>query len=424
MTVLPAYAQEPVTLTYWTDPRFRNIAGLEDQTSLPGQWETLQAEAFMELYPHVTIEVEVVPFEDLTVRVPAAIAAGGGPDLLKDFLGRTAQYWHQGVLEPLDSLVPQEELADYLPSFIEMYTLDGQLHGLPMYSWTGHLVANKAIWDEKNLDHLLPTIDNPTWTVEEFEVALESVQDDMLWPLGLFVPPDGQADYRYLAYFWVFGAKLFEEGDYSRVTLNSPEGVEALTWLQNLNNRGLIQPGATTMTSAQLDTMLWRGEIALLGNTTAIWNGYENALRDGKVTRDIDLVAIPYPTIPGVTSGLAVGPTGIVIFKQTDQNKLQWAAEFARFLNQAEYQKTYAQNAGQFPVRSSAGNPHEGKPHFEMVQEMLGRYGAEDMGVTTTSYNQIRTLLSTEIQSVLVNIKSPEKALADFEREANRILSR
>ena len=170
--VVPAMAEEPVTLRFWTDPRFRNIAGMEDKTSLPGEWEMIQAQEFMKLYPHVTIEVEVIPFEDLTVRVPAAIAAGGAPDILKDYLGRTAQYWHEGVLEPLEDLIPQDELADYLPSLVEMYTLDGHLHALPSYSWVGHLVANKAIWDEKGLGHLLPTIDNPSWTVEEFEAAI------------------------------------------------------------------------------------------------------------------------------------------------------------------------------------------------------------------------------------------------------------
>ncbi len=144
LTIMPVFAEEPVTLTFWTDPRFRNIEGLKDQTSLPGQWEVMQAEAFMKLHPHVKIEVEVIPFEDLTVRVPAAIAAGGAPDLLKDFLGRTAQYWHEGVLEPMENPVPQEELDDYLPSFVDMCTLDGHLHGLPTYSWTDHLVANKA----------------------------------------------------------------------------------------------------------------------------------------------------------------------------------------------------------------------------------------------------------------------------------------
>ena len=121
--VVPAMAEEPVTLRFWTEPRFRNIAGMEDKTSLPGEWEMIQAQEFMKLYPHVTIEVEVIPFEDLTVRVPAAIAAGGAPDILKDYLGRTAQYWHEGVLEPLN-LIPKTNF-DYLPSLVEMYTWMG-----------------------------------------------------------------------------------------------------------------------------------------------------------------------------------------------------------------------------------------------------------------------------------------------------------
>ena len=413
-----------IKLKYWVDPRLRQIEGMEDVTSLPGDYERIQAEEFMKLHPHVSIEVEVIPFEDLTVRIPAAVAAGAAPDLLRDYLGRTAQYWHQGVLEPLEDLIPEDEKADYLPGFLDMYTLDGHMHALPVYAWAGHLAANKEIWEEKDVAELLPT-DSLDWTVTEFEKALYAVKEDNLWPMGLFVPPDGQADYRYLAFFWIFGAKLYENGDYSRVALNTPAGIEALEFLVHLSDEDLIQPGATTMTSAQLDSMLWRGEIGILGNTLAIWKGYENAKRDGKVTRDIELVPLPYPYKEGTQSpGLAVGPTGIAIFKQKDPEKLKWAVEFARFLNRPEYQRVYAQNAGQFPTRISTGNPFGDDPNYAAVQYMLNEYGVEDLGVTSPKYNQVRALLSKEIQSALVHLKSPEKALADFEREANRQLSR
>lgn len=412
-----------IKLKYWVDPRLRQIEGMEEITSLPGDYERIQAQEFMKMYPNVSIEVEVIPFEDLAVRIPAAIASGAAPDLLRDYLGRTAQYWHQGVLEPLDDLIPQEEKEDYLPGFLDMYTVDGHIHALPMYAWVGHLVANKKIWEENEVAGLLPT-DELAWTVQEFEAALRAVKQDDFWPFGLFVPPDGQADYRYLAFFWIFGAKLYENGDYSRVALNSPAGIEALEFLVHLADEALIQPGATTMTSAQLDSMLWRGEIGMLGNTLAIWNGYENALRDGKVTRDVELVPLPYPQKGAERPGLAMGPQGIAVFKQKDPEKLKWAVEFARFLNQPEYQRVYAQNAGQFPSRISTGNPFGDEPDYATVQYMLNEYGAEDLGLTSPKYNQVRAILSKEIQSALVHLKSPEKALADFEREANRQLSR
>ena len=123
--VVPAMAEEPVTLRFWTDPRFRNIAGMEDKTSLPGEWEMIQAQEFMKLYPHVTIEAEVIP-----LRTDCSGTCGNRgwrrPRYPQRLLSRTAQYWHEGVLEPLEDLIPQNELADYLPSLGDVI-LDGHL---------------------------------------------------------------------------------------------------------------------------------------------------------------------------------------------------------------------------------------------------------------------------------------------------------
>ena len=56
---------------------------------------------------------------------------------------------------------------------------------------------------------------------------------------------------------------------------------------------------------------------------------------------------------------MPVGPTGFVVFKQTDPDKRAAAMDFVRWLNSPEFQRVNAANAKQFPTRKSTGNPLE-----------------------------------------------------------------
>jgi len=86
VTPTPAHTS-PVTLVYWSDPRFTLMKGKEDITQEIGDYERLLAEEFMKMHPNVTIEVDALAWEDLTTKVTAAIAADSPPDVLKDYLG-------------------------------------------------------------------------------------------------------------------------------------------------------------------------------------------------------------------------------------------------------------------------------------------------------------------------------------------------
>ncbi len=164
----PAASDKPVTLVYWVTPEIKDVAGMEEQTKEFGDYEKIQAAEYMKLHPNVTIEVQSLSAEDLTKKVTAAIASGTPPDLLKDYVGRTSGYAYQGLLEDFLPALPKEELDDYDPGFIKMYTINGQLHGLPLYAWTVHLVVNRAIWEEAGKADLLPAEGEGSWTYDEF----------------------------------------------------------------------------------------------------------------------------------------------------------------------------------------------------------------------------------------------------------------
>ena len=236
--VLPGCGKEKaegkIVITYWAQPLVKSIEGMEDLTPNTGDYEKILAKEYMEMHPEVEIRVQVVDWHDMTTKVPTAVLGGRGPDVLADYVGRTSGYAYKGWLEPLENDIPADELADYHEDWIEQYTIDGHLHGLPGYAWLSVLVVNRALWDDAGKGDLIPTLDDPTWTVDEFHEALKAVaRPGEVWPLGLLLSSE-QGDYHRFSFQFGFGAKMYENGDYTNPLLNSDAGVKGLEFLLGL----------------------------------------------------------------------------------------------------------------------------------------------------------------------------------------------
>ncbi|MBD2846630.1 extracellular solute-binding protein [Paenibacillus sp. IB182496] len=412
-----------VEITYWTDPRFKLIEGMEEQTPNNGDFEKWQAEQFMAQYPHVKIDVQVVTFEDMPKKVPASIAAGTQPDILRDYLGRTSQYAYQGVLENLEESVSEEELADYHQDYLDMYTIDGHLHALPAYAWTATMMLNREMWAERDALDLLPTREDPYWTIEEFDTAIRAVAEPgKVFPYAVHIS-NSQSDNGILELFWGFGAKLYADGDYSKIALNSPEGAAAMEYLVQLNKDGLLPPSISTTGPTDINNLIWSGQVGAYVDTLYAKTKLADARAEGKTLGEPELLFVSHPSAAGVTSGVPVGPTGYAVFKQDDDYKREWVVKFVEFLNSTEYQEMYAINAGQFPVKKSAGVPLSDDPDFVVMQQLIEERGLEDMGLTSPKYAEVRELLYPEVQAALLGMKTPEQALADYEKAANRVLA-
>jgi multiple sugar transport system substrate-binding protein len=409
-------------LVYWVTPDVRSVRGLESRTAEFGDYEKIQAADYMQAHPDVEIEVQSLASEDLTRKVTTAIAAGNPPDILKDFLGRTAGYAHQGLLEDFLPVMPAGELADYEPFYRKLYTIDGRLHGLPCYAWTVHVVANRAVWEAEGKAHLLPREGDGSWTYDQFLAAMRAVaRPGRVWPWWAQFASE-QGDYSNYGFFWGKGAFMYLPGDYSRVAVNNAGGVEALSLLVQMSNEGLIPPGAATMPSSELENMIGRGQVGAWGDSLYAFHRVEVARKEGRLQVPVKLQILQFPHEPGRKAPMPVGATGLVVFKQAHARKRQAALDFTRWLNSAKFQKVYCANLRQFPTRKSTGRPMAGDPGYELVRKWMDQNGLVDLGLTSPAYYRVRVAAVPHLQAALLKQKSPEEALRDFEAEANAII--
>lgn len=413
----------PVTITYWTAPEIRQVQGMEDRTAEYGDYERIQAADYMREHPEVKVEVQALASEEMTKKVTAAIASGSPPDVLKDYLGRTSGYAYQDLLEDFAPELPKEELDDYEPFYRKLYTIKDRLHGLPIYAWTVCVFANRALWEAEGQANLLPPEGKGDWTYDQFLTAMRAVaRPDKVWPWWAQFASE-QADYCNYGLFWGKGAFFYNPGDYSRVAINTPKGVEALALLVQMEREKLMPPGSTTLARSELENMVAKGQTAAWGDSLYAFQWLEIARRQGRLTVLVKLQVLQFPHEPGKKSPMPVGPTGFVVFKQSDPAKRKAALEFARWLNRPEFQKVYSLNARQFPTRKSTGNPLAGDPNLKLVKRWMDENGMVDLGLTSPAYYRVRVSAIPHFQAAILGRKTPAQALADMEQEGNAILA-
>lgn len=414
-----------IRLTYWVTPEVKEVPGMEAQTPEFGDYERILAKQYMEKHPDVEIEVQALASEELTKKVTTSIAAGSPPDLLKDFLGRTSGYAYQSLLEDFTEALPAEEKADYDPFYLDLYTINGRLHGLPVYAWATHIVLNRAAWESAGKADLLPAEDgNGDWTYDQFLAAMRAIaKPGKVWPWWAQFASE-QGDYTNHGFFWGRGAFMYQPGDYSRVTLNTPAGAESLQMLVDMSKEGLLPPGSTTMAQSELENMIGRGQSAAWGDSLFAFLRMQIAKREGRISVPLKLQIAQFPHLPGKKTPLPVGPTGIVVFKQADSRKREAAMELARWLNQPKFQGMACQTVRQFPTRKSTAGTLKADKNYRLVQKWLAENGKVDMGLTSPNYYKVRVAAVPHFQAAILGQKSPQQALQDFETEANAIIKR
>ena len=423
-TPVPTEVPQPVKIVYWFDPVFAKPPRHPEFTEL-GQYEKWQAEQFMKMYPHVTIETMGMDWADLPKKVPAAVAAGTPPDIMKDYLGRTSGYAYQGVLVNLEEHLPQEMIDDLIPGVRDLYMIQGHLHAYPIYFWEHHLNVNKALFDKAGLTNMLP-FDDYDWTFDEFYAAAKAIKEagvGVEYPLALQVASE-QGDYDTHAFFWGAGADTWKP-DCSGLDYENPKALEALKFLKKLYDEGLINPDAPTLGWEGQQALFFTGKSAFIGGGLYFINvTVPQKIADGTITGPMEVKMLTYPHLPGEKNGLAIGPTGLMVFKKEKRTdyELKWIMKFVEFLASPDQIRDYALNNSQFPSRKSVGAPLAGDPNYELALKLVSEKGTENMGLSCPHFYEIRVAQPPEWQAVFLGKKTPEQALADIMQKSKDIL--
>ena len=395
-----AEEKEPVELTLWVTSR--------DEDDFEAEMDA----KFEEEHPWITLN-KIVKEGDPGNEFYQAVAAGNAPDLVNCSFTMMDTYMKSGILEPLNAYTDNwDEWGNFTKEYVDMFTLDGNVYGVP-YTVAPMLFGyNKALFEEAGIEKLPETWD------EALEAA-KKINNPDNQVAGYATLAAEWTEWFFQYYVWQAGGDLTKQNEdgTAELTFTDPAVMEAAKYYQQLRKDDVLQSDLT-LKFTDLVTNFGLGKIGMMP-FAADW--VKDAVSQGMDPDDLGLM-LP-PAGPSGERTTAIAGTTYVINAKADQAKKDAAWEYIAHKAGAEYQKAYYENL----ATKGAPNPmiiprddmtitdfYEFPEEYSDVLEQaktIGRlefYGKADFG----------TYVDRVVQKILVDPNAdPEKEFADAQKQ-------
>lgn len=348
-------------------------------------------------------------------QLKAMYAGRNAPDVHVLHKHRIAEFASLGALLPL----PEDDLAaagidinDWAPRALDAVSFNGEIYGVPMDVHANLWHVNMEIMDAAGLvdstgSPILPS--SPEELLSHARQVKEATGKDYLtadfaqFPIGVRLV---------LAMLWQQDSNIFE-GD--NATVNTPEAKRAVEAIVSLFDAGFANPNLNYSDSQQA---FLAGEAAVQVNGTWIVDFYDTQAADGNVELS-EYYTADFPTLfeqPATWADSHLWSLPITL--QSEPEKYEAALGFLAWLN--DHNVDWART-GHLSIRESvlASNTYNALPHRDEYSNTVNI--ARD-NPPSTKYSAIQDVLNRELQSIWLQGKDIEEALADAEREINRLL--
>ncbi|MCS7240117.1 MAG: ABC transporter substrate-binding protein [Candidatus Bipolaricaulota bacterium] len=382
-----------VTITFW-----------HAMSGALGEALTYLVQKFQGENPDVVVDlVYQGGYSALQQKLIAAVAAGQPPTLAQQYENWTTQ-WLDALVD-LDLFLPEEVLADILPSFEQVF--DGRIVTVPF---------NKSILVLYYRPDLVP---NPPKTWAEFEQLVCSIAKDVngdgkLDEYGTaYRPPNPEI---FLTFLTQAGGSILS-GDWTEVTINNAAGIEAAEFAARTAKCALVQ-------SAYISDAIQKGIVVGMWIDTSA--GYTYNMNAAK-TAGVPLAVAPVPCYKNCASMIQGTNLGIFSLNQS-RAQIEAAARLIAFLLREDNIVYWAQKTGYLPVTRSAvfGDRWQSyiAEHREqkiMTDQLLaGGFGQ----LLHPKYMDIRNLLITYWELLLKGQGAPKELMDALAAEIKSVISK
>jgi len=223
-----------------------------------------QIAAFKELHPNITVEPQVVPWDDYWTKLQTGVAGGSTYDVFWMNADGLPVYASQGALVSIQEMVDNGsiDVDAYPESLRSLYTFEDTVYGIPRDFDTIALFYNKDLFDAGEVEY--PTAD---WTWDDLRSAAEKLTtaDGSQW--GYVSSLGGQQNYFNL--IKQNGGEILN-AEQTESLLSEPAACEALQFAGDFIADGL-SPSVAVMQANDPHEMLFpAGVIAMIPGGS--WN--------------------------------------------------------------------------------------------------------------------------------------------------------
>lgn len=407
---------KPVTLEVWVGPAWMGVWDQMEPNAQYGDFHRYVAEEYMKLHPNVTINIETVDSTSRVERLSAAIQSNTVPNIVFDSAFSIYDYAHAGLLDSFNDLISEEDYQDFPESVWDSVSTNGQVYVYPFSAETGHLAVNLDIIEQAGALNLIPDGDIIEWTPEEFRAVLEAVRDANLpgvYPLGFYCASTSGDTWTNM-YLRMFGSGFFSE-DGKEITLNDSEGVEAMQYMIDLYNDGLMAPGPESLKLQDNYNLFYAGQTAVAEMGNIAYGTLASGWEDGTI-KPFNFKWAYFPSEEDPYCFFYV--KGSICFNVDDKETQAVAKDFIRFYSSAPY--TEASNA-LTPIRKSIIAEMTDVDAMVLANSLEN---AVNFSSQVPGYLEIRSLFFPEVQAAILGQKTAQEAMDDFVKNGNETLTK
>jgi multiple sugar transport system substrate-binding protein len=374
----------------------------------------------------VKVNIEVVPWTQVTSKWTSAAAAGVLPDVSIALPDVAIDMWEAGVTLPLEPLLETMGGESFFVSaslLDRFHRYDGNLISLPFYAHTRLLLYRQDIFDEKGLT--APT----TW--EEYIDVVTALNDppDNYGMIQMWSPTDWGATL-YLHMFMRSNGAAYLDAD-GNSTFDTPETVEAVKQLVALYEAG-SPPGAFDLAlHSSMYDLFTGGKTAMVFDTLFVASSLQ---RDRPDLYESGALGVAGPPVMQETGWFT---DVISLVKMRGSNETA-ADEFIRFLFDDDRYIAFLHTipAGQFPVTATTAVENGAffdHPVIDQFREgvEITLEGIRDGAALGMTYgpNKFAGLLKTGLvenmmQDIVVDGVAVEEAVANTHAELQALIDR
>lgn len=282
----------------------------------------------------VDVNLEVQSWDNINDVVRTKLQSNDAPDILN--IDAFAGFANDELLYPAADVVSAETLDDMQDSFKENASIDGTQYGLPLIASARALFVNTDLMEKAGVTEI-----PATW--DELLAASKAVSDLGGRESGYGMPL-GSEESQAETSIWNFGAGG-SWGDSSELTINTPESLEAVTFMKTMIDEGATQKDPGSADRTPLINTFIQGQ---LGFVEALPPTVDQIATENP---DLNYEIAPIPTKDG--SPVTLGVADHLMAFVNDDDKQDAITEFLDFFYSTEVYSEFVTTEKFLPVTKS-----------------------------------------------------------------------
>ncbi len=356
-------------------------------------------------------------YQDTITKVLTAAKAGEAPQVAVMLSTDMYTLIDEGVVVPFDELAKSADerawMSGFYPGFMKNSQTGGKTWGIPFQRSTIVMYWNKELFKEAGLD---PNRPPKTWeelvTYGQKLTRRDAAGNVTQW--GVQVPSSGFPYWLFQAFTTQNGIELMNAAG-TETYFDKPAVVQALQYWVDLSRKHKVHPpGVVEWGTTPKD--FFERKAAIIWTTTG---NLTNVRNNAKF--DFGVAMLPAGKQPGSPTG---GGNFYVFAKATPAERAA-ALKFVRWMTSPKRAADWSIATGYVAVTPAAWETPEMKQYLTgfaapTVARDQMQYSVAEL--STHDNQRVTKALNDGLQAALTGAKTPEQALKDAQREAERIL--